>query len=270
MNEMKDKAAPLPFSWRKDSLEAREILRQVHRASLDFAMIEPGDRILVACSGGKDSYALAWVMERIRREMPFEFEIVALNIDMGFGGGFRQDVVGEYLKAQDLRVELVTENAGEVCAAKLKPEENPCWMCARLRRGILYTQAKRLGCNKLALGHHADDLIETLLMNEFFTGQIKAMPPRLKSDDGELIVIRPLAYVFEATLIAFARQMRFPVVGCNCPHGCQLMVSERHEIKKLLNQLSVRLPNMKTNLLASLTRVRPSHLMDKKLYDFKK
>ncbi len=248
--------------------QGREILRQLGRASIDFELIEAGDRILVACSGGKDSYTLLWAMERVRQRVPFTFEIVPLNIDMGFGQ-FEQAVIGDYIRNQGLDVELVQENAGMVIEKKIGQQGNACWLCARLRRGILYTQAKRLNCNKIALGHHADDSIETLLINQFFAGRIKAMPPKLRTDDGSLLVIRPLIYCYEATIRQFAADMKFPLVGCNCAYGSGLDDGQRLETKKLIEELSQRIPDLRSHLLASLTHVVPDHLMDRDLFDFK-
>lgn len=251
----------------KKSLEGREILRQVGRASKDFGLIEPDDRILVACSGGKDSYTLLWSLTEIQRRVPFKFELIAINIDMGFGG-FHQEPVGEFLNTMAVAVELVAEKAGDICRAKLGPEGNACWLCARLRRGVLYTQARRLGCNKLALGHHADDIVETLMINMFFAGQLKAMPPRLRIDEGDLLVIRPLAYVYEDSIRHLAKRSGFPIVDCNCSYGCTLSMGQRAETKRLLTDLSERIPDLKSHLLAALTNVRPSHLLDRKLYSF--
>ena len=259
-----------PIHWNgsyKLSKEGREILRLAGRVSRDFKLIEPGDRILVACSGGKDSTTLAWALTQIRRRVPFGMELFAINLDMGFGDS-GQRIVGDFLRSQGLGVELIEGDAGKIGLRKFGLDGRACWFCARLRRGILYSQARRLGCNKLALGHHADDLIETLLINQFFSGQLKAMPPRLRTNDGSLIVIRPLSYVFEATITAFARQMRFPIIDCDCPYERSLSHSERNAAKKLLSGLSERIPDVKNSLLASLTHIKPSHLMDRRLYGF--
>lgn len=261
--------ASRPVPWlgpHKTTMHGREILRLASRASIDFGLIEPGDRILAAVSGGKDSSTLAWALNEIRRRVPFSFEFSAVNVDMGFGG-FDQETVGSFLEAQGLKVELVREKAGDICRSKLGEDGGVCWLCARLRRGILYARASKLGFNKIALGHHADDCIETLLMNQFFSGQIKAMPPKLFADNGRNVVIRPLIYVFEKTIADFAREMRFPIVYCNCPYAADLTRGQRSETKRLLDELSRRIPDVKNNILASLTRVRPSHLMDRDLVE---
>ncbi len=261
---------PRFFSWsqfHRRSREAKEILRMVGRTSQNFGLIRPGDRILVACSGGKDSYTLAWALAQTQKRVPFSFELIALNIDQGFGA-YDQETVVDFLTFQGLTVEGVRENTGMICRAKVGKDGNACWLCARLRRGILYSHARRLGCNKVALGHHADDLIETLLINQFFAGQIKSMPPWLRINEGDLEVIRPLARVPERTISAFAASLHFPIVPCSCPYDGNLVLSERAQVKSLLSELQQRIPDIKSNLLASLTRVRPSHLLDRTLFEF--
>ncbi len=258
----------LPWSgagWK--SREGKEILRQTGRASRDFGLIEPDDRILVAVSGGKDSFSLAWALSRIHLRAPFPFSLEFVTVDPGFEG-FEGGKVVEFLQNQGLPADLLKENIATVCRTKFGADGDACWLCARLRRGSLYEQARRRGCNKLALGHHADDIIETALINQFFTGQLKAMPPKLRSDDGSVVVIRPLAYLFEDTLGAFARHMGFFLADCHCPYKSKRDESERALAKQLLLDLEKRIPDVKTNLLASLTRVRPSHLLDRTLFDF--
>jgi len=247
--------------------EGKRIARLMGRASRDFCQIEPGDRILIAVSGGKDSYTLAWGLKQIEAQVPFDIELIAFNIDPGFGG-FQQQTVSDCLKIMGHRVETVVENSGSICDDKIKEGESACWLCARLRRGVLYSQARRLGCNKIALGHHADDIVETLFLNQMWAGQLKAMPPWLLNDEKDLIVIRPLAYVWEKTIIEFAANMQFPIVSCNCPYESGLTDSRREYVKNLLNDLSKTVPDVKEHVLASLTRVRPSHLLDRDLYPF--
>ena len=174
-------------------------------------MIGEGDRVMVAVSGGKDSYALLDLLEKLRRRSPVRFEIVACNVDQGYAG-FRSDVIEDHLKAGGYRYHIeATEIAGTI-RKKMDPDDTHCSLCARLRRGVLYRMATELGCNKIALGHHADDIIETLLMLQFFNGQIKAMPPVLRSADGRHTVIRPMVYVWEQEVIAYAKERKFPVV----------------------------------------------------------
>lgn len=247
---------------------AANILRDVSKASVDYGIIEEGDKILVACSGGKDSYTLLWVLNKVKQRVPFDFEFVPFNIDPGFGG-FKQDVVGQCIRSLGFEPVLVRENIGQVCNEKMSKDETACWMCARLRRGTLYTHAKKMGCNKLALGHHADDSIETLLLNLFYSSQIKAMPPKLLTDDGELQVIRPMIYVYEKDIKNFSEKMQFETVDCNCPNSKGEMDSQRAKVKEMLLQMENQIPELKNHMLASLKRVRLSHLLDKELFSFR-
>lgn len=266
-----------PIDWqnyKKPSKAARDIMRNVGRAGIDYNLLEPNDRILVACSGGKDSTTLLWALGQSRARIPFPIELVPLNIDQGFGH-FEQEALGRFLTSQGFTPQLIQEHAATIIEEKLgkrhfgeSANKSACWLCSRLRRGALYSQAKRLGCNKIALGHHADDAIETMLMNLVFNGRIKAMPPKLRTDDGALVVIRPLAYLFEETIIRFKTEMRFPTFGCACPHEEGLLTGERLAAKQWLKDLKKRFPFAKENALASLGRVKPSHLYDKMLYDF--
>lgn len=265
---MTHESQPLPWpQGDRLSRQSRDILRHAARASRDYALIEPDDHILIACSGGKDSYVLAWTLHRLQARAPFPFRLTCLNLDPGFGH-YDQEGVGAYLRAQGADVVLERGLSGTVCSAKMGEGENPCWLCARMRRGVLYTLAKRLGCNKIALGHHADDSIETLLINMFYASQIKAMPPRLLNDEGSLVLIRPLIYLKESTIREFSGQMRMPVTGCGCPHEQWSLDSTRAEVKALIAELDTRIPDVREHMLAALTRVKPSHLLDRELYDF--
>ena len=242
-------------------LEER-LLTQVARASADFALLEPGDRVMVAMSGGKDSHALLHLLREIARRAPFEFSLVAVNVDQGHPG-FPKTLLPEYFRREGYDFEIVEEDTYSVVKEKVPEGKTFCSLCSRLRRGILYTQAVALGCTKIALGHHRDDVIETLLLNLFFSGQIKAMPPRLRSDDGRNVVIRPLAYVAEADLEAFAAEREFPIIPCDlCGSQEQL---QRKRVKALLATLEAENPNVRRNLLAALGNVRPTHLLDHEL-----
>lgn len=246
---------------REETPEEATILRLMKRASVEHRILEPDDHILVAMSGGKDSYALAYALWRVQRDLPFTIRLTFINIDMGFGDDFQQSRIAEYLDVQGQRLIAVKENAGEVCAAKIPENDTPCWMCARLRRGILYTRARSLGITKLALGHHADDLIETLLMNACFSGQLKGMPAKFTNDDGTVTVIRPFAYVWEDTIRAFAATMRFPIVDCACGVGTERIPTRRKEAKRLIAALRERIPDVKQNLLVSMKAPRLTHLL---------
>jgi tRNA 2-thiocytidine biosynthesis protein TtcA len=235
------------------------LLRQVARASSDFSLLEPGDRVMVAVSGGKDSHALLYLLRQIARRAPFEFSLVAVNVDQGHPG-FPQTLLPEYFTREGYEFEIVREDTYSVVKEKVPVGKTTCSLCSRLRRGILYTTAVRLGCTKIALGHHRDDVIETLLLNLFFSGQTKAMPPRLRSDDGRNVVIRPLVYAAEADLAAFAEEKAFPIIPCDlCGSQEQL---QRKRVKALLTTLEAENPNIRRNILAALGNVRPTHLLD--------
>jgi tRNA 2-thiocytidine biosynthesis protein TtcA len=241
-----------------DRVEHR-LLNQLARASHDFSLLEPGDRVMVAVSGGKDSHALLYLLREIARRAPFEFSLVAVNVDQGHPG-FPKRLLPEYFTREGYEFEIVEEDTYSVVKEKVAPGKTTCSLCSRLRRGILYTTAVRLGATKIALGHHRDDVIETLLLNLFFSGQTKAMPPRLRSDDGRNVVIRPLVYAAETDLAAFAEEKDFPIIPCDlCGSQEQL---QRKRVKALLASLEAENPNVRRNLLAALGNVRPTHLLD--------
>jgi tRNA 2-thiocytidine biosynthesis protein TtcA len=240
----------------------KTIAHRVGRAIRDFRMIEAGDRVLVAVSGGKDSYTLLHVLEGLRRRAPVRFELLAVNVDQGYPG-YRQDVVAGWLRAHGYRLHLVRAGIAEVVERHLEAGDHYCSLCSRLRRGVLYRVADELGATKVALGHHADDLVETLLLNLLFTGEIKAMPAKLRSDDGRHVVIRPLAYVPEDLVASFAAAAGFPLVCCMCP-ACGDETLKRKRIKRLLASLEAELPGVKKSLLRALSRVNTGHLLDRR------
>ena len=231
----------------------RRLERRLGQAIGDFELIEPGDRILVGVSGGKDSWTLLHLLRGLQRKAPVRFDLLALNVDQGFAG-FRADIVEEYLAREGYAYEMRSARINLTVKEKIQPGDTFCSLCARLRRGALYRYADELGCNKIALGHHADDLIETLLLNLFFNGQIKAMPPRLRARNGRHTVIRPLCYVWEAEILDYAPARGLPVVCCACP-GCQDPTLQRHRVKKLLRELERAHPGLKRSLLGALSRV---------------
>jgi len=231
----------------------RRLETRVGRAIGDFELIEPGDRILVGVSGGKDSWALLHLLRRLQRKAPVPFELLALNVDQGFPG-YRADIVEEYLVRERYAYEMRNARINLTVKEKIQPGETFCSLCARLRRGALYRYADELGCNKIALGHHADDFIETLLLNLFFNGQIKAMHPRLRATNGRHTVIRPLCYVWEAEILEYVPARGFPVVCCACP-GCNDPTLQRHRVKRLLRELDRTHPGLKRSLLGALSRV---------------
>ncbi len=238
----------------------RKIKREVGRAIADFSLIEDGDRIAVAVSGGKDSYTLLHMLEALRRRAPVKYELLAINIDSGYPG-YRSDVIQAHLAEERFAHHMEKTTHYEVIKEKRRPDSSFCSICARLKRGVLYTLARRHGCNKLALGHHLDDFIETLLLNQFFVGSLKAMAPAMLADNGETTVIRPLVYVEEREIIQFARANRFPVVCCCCP-VCGRADQQRKRMKRLLLELEREIPAVKRSLLTALANVHPRHLLD--------
>lgn len=240
----------------------KRLLDDVARASAEFALLEPNDRVLVAVSGGKDSYALLYLLRAIQRRAPFDFSIVAVNVDQGHPG-FPKDVLPTYFEQLGVEYRIVEEDTYSIVKSKIPEGKTFCSLCSRLRRGILYTVASELGATKIALGHHRDDVIETLLLNLFYSGQLKAMPPRLRSDDGRHVVIRPLVFTAETDLAEFAAQQAFPIIPCDlCGSQEQL---RRKQIKRLLTDLEAENPLIRRNLLAALGNVRPTHLLDASL-----
>ena len=243
----------------------KNIVRKAGRAIGDFGLINDGDRILVALSGGKDSWALLHVLAELRKKAPVEFSLLAVNIDPGFPG-FPSGMVEERLRSVGFEYHIERSNIfGVIKEKKGAEEQGYCSFCARLRRGVLYRIAREKGCTKLALGHHADDLIETLLMSAMYNGELRAMPPKLLAEDGVNVVIRPLCYVFEEETAAFAQEAGIEAIGCACP-VCRGSGHRRYKIKSLLGELEEREPGIKNNLLAALGNLKPRFLMDKRYY----
>src|SRR5262245_47401431 len=251
----------------KPSGDARGLLkplaRRVGRAIEEFRLIEDGDRILCAMSGGKDSYAMLHLLEQLRRRAPVRFSLVAVTVDQGYRG-FRAEVLERFFQEQGYEHHIERTNIAEVIEETMPLGDTHCSMCARLRRGVLYRLAPDLGCNKIALGHHADDLLETLLMSQFFNGEICSMPPLLRSRDGRNTVIRPLCYVWEEEIIAFTRAIGFPVIGCACP-ACGDVSLKRKQMKMLLARLDADHPGIKASLLKAISNVKTGHLLDRRL-----
>lgn len=243
-----------------DLLEKR-LLRKVGRAIHDFGMIRAGDRVLVALSGGKDSWTLLHCLEALRRRAPVSFEVAAVTVHPGYPW-FHTEAIEAYCREHGFRHWVEPSRIYEIVEAKRDPGSSYCSFCSRLRRGVLYGAAHREGFSRLALGHHADDLIETLLLGQFFTGEIKSMPPLLRAEDGVNVVIRPLCTVFEDDIRAYAKARGFPLVGCGCP-VCGAKDMKRQQVKALLGELEKGHPGIKANLLSSLGRVRRGYLMER-------
>jgi tRNA 2-thiocytidine biosynthesis protein TtcA len=243
-------------------LEAR-VARKTTRAITDFEMIEDGDRVMVGLSGGKDSWALIQILDVLRQRAPIDFSIVAVNVDSGYEG-YQHDLVARTCEQRGWEFHHVKTSIGETIDTVLDADATPCSLCARLRRGVLYRMAGEVGATKIALGHHADDFVETLLLNVFFAGALKAMPARLRSDDGRHVVIRPLVYVLESEAREYAKAAELPIIGCCCP-ACGDLSLQRQRIKRLIMDLEREHPDLKQSLLKSLGNVQPRHLLDRRL-----
>jgi tRNA 2-thiocytidine biosynthesis protein TtcA len=241
----------------------KRLLHQAGRAIQEFALIEDGDRILVAVSGGKDSFTMLYLLQRLRERAPIRFDLVACNLDQGHPG-FPAQQLEDYLRAQGCEVRMLREDTYSV-VRRLTPEGGTsCAVCSRLRRGILYSAAAEMGCSKIALGHHRDDLIESLLLSMLFSGKIRSMPPKLRSDDGRNTVIRPLCLASEADVGAFASSAAFPVIPCDLCGSQEDL--QRKRVKRLLSDLEREHPGVRASLFASLGNVLPAHLLDERLY----
>jgi tRNA 2-thiocytidine biosynthesis protein TtcA len=240
---------------------SRLLLRKIGQVVADFpAMIEDGDRVMVCVSGGKDSYALLDLLLLLQRRAPVRFELLAINVDQGWPG-YRTDLIAAHLAARGVSHKMVQDDFASVVEANVPAGKTPCSLCSRLRRGLLYNLAVAEGCSKIALGHHMDDLIETLVLNLFYSGKLASMPAVLRSDDGRNTVIRPLAYVPESMLVEYAAERAFPLVSCGCP-ACGLPEQKRQVVKQLLAQLEESDPGIKQNMLGALRNVKTSHLLD--------
>jgi len=245
------------------TLEAR-IARKTTRAIQDYRLIEDGDRVMVGLSGGKDSWALLQLLHVLRERAPIEFSIVAVTVHSGYAD-FRHDVIADTCAARGWEHRTELTGIGGVIDDLLDPQDTPCSLCARLRRGVLYRLAADLGATKIALGHHLDDFVETLLLNLFFAGALKAMPARLISDDRRHVVIRPFAYVTEDEARLYAKERELPVVGCCCP-VCGDFSLQRQRIKRLLMDLERDHPDIRASMLRALGNVMPRHLLDRRLH----
>jgi tRNA 2-thiocytidine biosynthesis protein TtcA len=249
------------MAYRTD-LEAR-IAKKTTKAIVDFEMIEAGDRIMVGLSGGKDSWTLLQMLDVLRQRAPIKFSLIAVNVDSGYKE-FKHGLIARTCEERGWEYRIEHTDIGELIEDILNVNDTPCSLCARLRRGVLYRIAKDVGATKIALGHHADDFIETLLLNVFFAGALKAMPAKLVSDDGQHVVIRPLVYVGEDEARQYCKESRLPIIGCCCP-ACGDLGLQRQRMKKLLMDLEVEHPGVKSSVLKALGNVAPRHLLDTRL-----
>jgi len=252
----------MPQPDRREQLE-RELARDMGRCIADFGLIEAGDRIMVGMSGGKDSYSLLWLLERFRRRAPIDFTLIAVHLDQGHPG-YDGAPLRDWLAQHEFEHRILREDTYTIVTERVPEGKTYCSLCSRLRRGVLYNAAQELGCTKIALGHHRDDAIETLMLNMMFTGSLKSMPPKLVSDDQRNVVIRPLLYASESTLAAYAQQLQFPILPCDlCGSQEQLM---RKQVKQWLAELETKAPRVKESMLAAMTHVKPTHLLDRQLW----
>ena len=240
-----------------------KIAKKVTKAITEHSLIEHGDRVMVGLSGGKDSWALIQILDVLQKRAPIDFSLVAVNIDSGYEG-YEHHKLTETCAARGWELHVEHTNIGETIEEILDLDKTPCSLCARLRRGALYRLAEKVGATKIALGHHADDFIETLLLNVFFQGSLKAMPARLVSDNGEHVVIRPLVYVLESDARAYAKASELPIIGCCCP-ACGDLSLQRQRVKRLIAQLEVEHPEIRNSMLRALGNVAPRHLLDRRL-----
>ncbi|MDB4982214.1 MAG: tRNA(Cytosine32)-2-thiocytidine synthetase [Myxococcales bacterium] len=241
----------------------RRLVRDMGRALHDFHLLQEGDRLLVALSGGKDSYAMCVLLRDLQKRAPIRFDLLAVHIDQGHPG-YDGAPLEAWLRAESIPHRVIHEDTYSIVTDKIPEGKTYCSLCSRLRRGILYQAATDLGCNKIALGHHRDDALETLMLNLFFGGKLATMPPRLVSDDGRHVVIRPLIYCAEPTLAAFAKERAFPILPCNlCGSQSE---AQRKQMKTLLADLEAKNPTLRQSMLAAMGNVNPSHLLDKKLF----
>ncbi len=254
----------------KEAYEANKLEKRLRRlvgqAVADYEMIGAGDRVMVCLSGGKDSYGLLDVLLKLRAIAPVAFEIVAVNLDQRHPG-YPEHVLPEYLRALDIPFHIAVQDTHSTVKRLIPEGRTMCSLCSRLRRGALYRVARELGATKIALGHHRDDILETFFLNLFFGGKLKAMSPKLVSDDGEHVVIRPLAYVAEPDLARYAEVRQFPIIPCDLCGSQENL--QRKQVKEMLREWERRFPGRAATMFRSLANAEPSHLLDRALFDFR-
>jgi tRNA 2-thiocytidine biosynthesis protein TtcA len=254
---------------KKLAFEANKLSKRLHRevaqAITDFNMIENGDKVMVCMSGGKDSYAMLDVLMNLQKRAPIQFEIVAVNLDQK-QPGFPEHVLPEYLTKVGVPFRIEEQDTYSVVKRVVPEGKTTCSLCSRLRRGILYRVATELGCTKIALGHHRDDILQTMFMNMFFGSTLKGMPPKLVTDNGEHVVIRPMAYCREQDLATYAQNREFPIIPCNLCGSQEGL--QRQQMREMINEWDRKFPGRVDNMFTAISNIVPSHLMDRKLYPF--
>jgi tRNA 2-thiocytidine biosynthesis protein TtcA len=243
----------------------KRLRRNVGNAIVDYNMIEEGDRVMVCLSGGKDSYAMLDVLMNLQRNAPINFELVAVNLDQK-QPGFPEEILPEYLDRLDIPYYILEKDTYSIVKEIIPEGKTTCGLCSRLRRGSLYGFAQEIGANRIALGHHRDDIVETLFLNMFFQGTLKAMPPKLRSDDGNNVVIRPMAYCKESDLQALAEYKGFPIIPCNLCGSQEGL--QRVQVKNMLSEWEREYPGRTESIFRSICNISPSQLGDKALFDF--
>ncbi len=254
---------------REQQYSNNKLIKRLHhntgKAISDFNMIEPGDRVMVCLSGGKDSYSMLTILRSLQAKAPIEFDLFAVNLDQK-QPGFPEHVLSDYLSQQSIEYHIIEEDTYSIVKDKIPEGKTTCSLCSRLRRGVLYRTAKELGASKIALGHHLDDMVETLFLNMFHGARLKSMPPKLLSDNRQHVVIRPLAYSRESEIARFSKLQNYPIIPCNlCGSQDNL---QRQMIKQMLTDWDQAHPGRVLNVFKSLARITPSHLFDTSLYDF--
>ena len=244
----------------------KSLCRDVGRAIVDFNMIEEGDKVMVCVSGGKDSYAMLDILLKLQKRAPINFELIAVNLDQK-QPGFPDHILPQYLEQLGVPFHIETQDTYSIVKRVIPEGKTMCSLCSRLRRGILYRVAEELGATKIALGHHRDDMLQTFFLNMFFASRLKGMPPKLVSDTGKHVVIRPMAYVGEKDLIRWAQQRDFPIIPCTLCGSQQNL--QRVQVGNMLREWQTKFPGRVENMFTALQNVVPSHLMDNKLHDFK-
>ena len=244
---------------------SKRLHREVGQAIADFNMIEEGDKVMVCMSGGKDSYGMLDILMNLQRRAPIKFELVAVNLDQK-QPGFPEHVLPEYLTTVGVPFRIEEQDTYSVVKRVVPEGKTTCSLCSRLRRGILYRVATELGCTKIALGHHRDDILQTLFMNMFFGSKLKGMPPKLVTDNGEHVVIRPMAYCREQDLATYAEHREFPIIPCNLCGSQEGL--QRQQMREMINDWDTRFPGRVDNMFTALANIVPSHMMDRKLYPF--